>query len=202
MSIVKELPKNKRVFRYVILAIFVIVCVLGSYLCFSKQNGNPNFDWLSTLLLNIAIGIAITAIFIYVSEERLRRYRLKEALSNLRKLIHNVYFSIERMGVGSQEGKQNQFHYFLNCSQGVKFDNDIIESERPKLYKEIENFNMCYIEYKMEVLKQCNYTLTKTGEIFDIEFINGINVDSNIIMFINNLRESCNKLNDLLGLFN
>lgn len=196
----KEIPRKQRIVRNFIISLFVLACIICSYVCFFHQVENPYLAWWSNLLINMAVATAITAIFLYISEVRLRRFRLQEALGNLRRLIYNIYSSIGDMESGSQEKKQNQFQYFVSCSQYIKIDISIIESDKPKLYKAIiDDFLLSSEEYKLEVLKQSNCELTNTGEIININFPNGLNINSNIKEFIKNLRESCNRVEKLLG---
>lgn len=198
-KIKKEVSITQRILSYSIVALIVIICIVGSYFCFTKQNENVVFVWWSDILLNIGAGTAITAIFIYVSEVRLRRYRLQESLDNLRYLIYRINSLVERMERGAQEQKQNHFRDFISFSKYKKIDNDIIESSKPKIYNKLVDFQMCYHEYIAEILKQSeNYDIDYSGEIINLEFVHGININTNIKEFSKNLIESCNNLKALL----
>jgi len=199
MSVNKETTIKQRYVRIIIISLIVLACFLLSYVCFLKQNDELWLSWASNLLLNISASIAITALFIYVSEERLIRYRLHDSLDNLKNMIGRIKWLIYGIYNVPQYHKVNFFHELIDYPRYKKVDLNIIECNEPKIYKQLVDFQMCLHEYIAEILKQSDhYDISKSGEFVNVSFSNGIRINETIEDLTKNLVESCHKLEKLL----
>ncbi len=197
---VKEETKRERKIKYYLTALIIILLFIASGILFVfKTKETEFFEWISYLCMNLAVGTAITAFFLYFGKAREREYRIKIAKRELGHLIGKVNIEISEMRNGLKTEKEAMFRAFLDRKR-VPIDYDILFSEEKNLYDAYELFENHCESLERYILIQANYEKTQDN-ITNIQFDDEISIGQKERDAIDTLQESCYAIAHMLEIF-
>lgn len=195
----KEGTKREKKRVYFLTALIVILLFVTSGILFlAKTKETEILEWISYLCMNLAVGTAITAFFLYFGKAREREYRINKTKRELGYLVGNVNMSISGMRYGLKLEKEMLLEAFMNRKR-VSIDKDILSSEEPTLIDSYELFEKKCDKLECLILKhskknsQDNLSTIRNNSEIDMGKEESDAIDA--------LQESCYEIADTLNIF-